>query len=539
MSCSIIAIGGTGIRCLESFVHLCAAGLGPDAVHVVIIDPDASNGNLDRTAQLIRQYQDCHTSLYGTVVQTSDGSLGTHMPFRTRIICGSGKGQEPFTWPVESSSSQPQTLGHFFRSSQFPEDKPLCELFYSQYELNDLAWGVGFRGHASVANPALTAIRNDLDKAPMESLVNEIKRTVANHEYRMFIFASSFGATGAGGFPAISRVIRNLANDQKWPGRERLHVGGALVLPYITFDPPKDVKAGQYAEARLFPLNAQAALQHYERAWQEKCPFDSLYLAGAAKPDRIDRADLGGDSALGGKPQRNPAHVVELLAGLAALDFFSRPIERESASTKARVNVFTIAGHDPNFIDWTDLPDAPFSPEARVLKNVQQRMVAYYTSLACFRDFLWPLIQNSEFERQRRNSAWYYAHFAEGALTSHEALTSFGKLATFVSSFAAPWLWQMYKSSIERPLQLFNEQFLESLYREASPSVERAAISSRVLYDTQNIDRSSTLDNAYTSIWDLLCKTPPPNSGTEAGRFWSMVSAASLQYINRRYRFIR
>jgi len=52
-----IAIGGSGARCLESLVYLCAMGLGPKKLIPFIIDPDIDNGNLSRTLELISKYQ--------------------------------------------------------------------------------------------------------------------------------------------------------------------------------------------------------------------------------------------------------------------------------------------------------------------------------------------------------------------------------------------------------------------------------------------------------------------------------------------------
>ena len=53
----IISIGGTGMRCLESFVHLCAMGMMDDCeIDILTLDTDAENGNRVRVEQLIDQY---------------------------------------------------------------------------------------------------------------------------------------------------------------------------------------------------------------------------------------------------------------------------------------------------------------------------------------------------------------------------------------------------------------------------------------------------------------------------------------------------
>jgi cell division GTPase FtsZ len=53
----VIGIGGTGAKCIESFVQLCAAGLGPKNVDIFLIDIDTENGNLTRTRNTIQDYR--------------------------------------------------------------------------------------------------------------------------------------------------------------------------------------------------------------------------------------------------------------------------------------------------------------------------------------------------------------------------------------------------------------------------------------------------------------------------------------------------
>lgn len=53
----VIAIGGTGMRCLESFVHLCAIGMfDNEEIEILTLDTDQKNGNKGRVERLIEQY---------------------------------------------------------------------------------------------------------------------------------------------------------------------------------------------------------------------------------------------------------------------------------------------------------------------------------------------------------------------------------------------------------------------------------------------------------------------------------------------------
>ena len=53
----VIGIGGTGMRCLEAFTHMCAMGMfDSKEINVLTLDTDFTNGNKQRTEDLIETY---------------------------------------------------------------------------------------------------------------------------------------------------------------------------------------------------------------------------------------------------------------------------------------------------------------------------------------------------------------------------------------------------------------------------------------------------------------------------------------------------
>ena len=53
----VIGIGGTGMRCIEAFIHLCAIGMFDDTdVHLLALDTDKNNGNFTRLKDLKEAY---------------------------------------------------------------------------------------------------------------------------------------------------------------------------------------------------------------------------------------------------------------------------------------------------------------------------------------------------------------------------------------------------------------------------------------------------------------------------------------------------
>ena len=69
-----IGIGGTGAKCIESLIHLCAAGLMPEPareqakeLHVMFVDPDQGNGTLDRAQRVLQEYSTCRRVAAGGI----------------------------------------------------------------------------------------------------------------------------------------------------------------------------------------------------------------------------------------------------------------------------------------------------------------------------------------------------------------------------------------------------------------------------------------------------------------------------------------
>src|SRR5450755_692321 len=113
----LIGIGGTGSKVIESAINLCAAGLGPDKLHIFMIDPDEGNGNLTRTKSLITRYTQLRTSYERTAGNPS---------FKTEIIIPPA--DEPFIWSIFEERNY--TLGKYINYNNLKKTSP---------ELADLA----------------------------------------------------------------------------------------------------------------------------------------------------------------------------------------------------------------------------------------------------------------------------------------------------------------------------------------------------------------------------------------------------------------
>src|SRR4051812_19966003 len=57
------ALGGGGVRTLEALLHLCALGLGPARLRVLVVDPDQANGSAGRALRALNDYRDARAGL--------------------------------------------------------------------------------------------------------------------------------------------------------------------------------------------------------------------------------------------------------------------------------------------------------------------------------------------------------------------------------------------------------------------------------------------------------------------------------------------
>lgn len=323
-----IGIGGTGAKCLESLIHLAAAGMMPDGdLYMLFVDPDTANGSLDSAQQALARHMNCRDSL-----NIGEGSL-----FKTKIISADRTVWTPFEDKAE------QSLGQFFRynSLNAAEDRKrksaarLFDVLYSKQE-RETTLEIGFRGRPSIGSAVMAKTVNLGETEPWRTFRQRIG---SDPEPKVFLAGSIFGGTGAAGFPTIARLISNELSEIN--AQEQATLGGALVLPYFHFVSPDNLEL--QAESEAFLMNTQAALQYYY-LWNRTDDYKAVYLVGSETQTEVDHC-------LGGQRQRNAPHFIELYAALAAIHFF-KDFEAEEAT-----QYFVTARREENALQWSDLPD--------------------------------------------------------------------------------------------------------------------------------------------------------------------------------------
>lgn len=386
----LIGIGGTGSRVLEAFVHCCASGFGPKGrVHLMLIDPDAGNGNLTRTKTLIQQYRTLRAKLKREETNTA---------FQTELVIPDG--DAPFVWSIFEEADQ--TLAKFIGYENLkssPQDKALADvadLLFTQLEL-ETALNEGFRGHPSIgavvmANPPMNAYPFKMLKDNMPSEAGAA---------RVFLVGSIFGGTGAAGFPTLGadKVLKFNPELQTALGENRSKVllGGALVLPYFNFKVDNSKGEKMFVTPQDFPAATKSALHYYN---DKQLAFDQYYFIGDSLGQDV------GNFSTGTASQENRPHYVELASALAAFDFFTQETPKDGAEKS-----YFIASRDTPRISWDDLPltrngDQLASRRVQFRESISEFALFSYTYLTIGRKYL------ALPHKEARNYPWYRDSFS-------------------------------------------------------------------------------------------------------------------------------
>ncbi len=316
MSYYFVSIGGTGAKVMESLTHICIAGLLPEneRLYIAAIDPDVGNGNLERTATALNNF-----NVFQNFSVGNDTTL-----FKNKISI-----VRPFPFNPTGHDKNLDDLTEFYHHNNLPVGK-LYEVLYTKKE-RETTLNEGFRGHPSIGAAVLAKKFDDGSK-----LTAQIEKTIGEGEtVKIFLAGSVFGGTGAAGLPTIARLLRNNLADYA----DRVSIGGVLILPYFSFT-PTDIKDELFARSENFLPNTKAALKYYS---ERENLFDATYFVGDSVMTAVKEFSVGSAN------QRNEAHIVELYCALAATDFYSRPIKSPK--------VFKyICHHERDKFSWSDFP---------------------------------------------------------------------------------------------------------------------------------------------------------------------------------------
>lgn len=301
----IFGIGGTGSRVLKALTMLLASGCKLkndfDTVIPIIIDPDTSNGDLNRTKDILKLYQEIRNQVnepddfFFQEIKTVNELANSSSVINSDCFQFSLNDVDQHTFGQYIGFN---TLDDNYKNSK--DDKNFTRLLYSDKNLNSNL-NVGFKGNPNMGAIVLNQFANSED----------IKRfgQTFNDGDAVFIINSIFGGTGAAGFPLL---LKNLRGNLDLPNSAKIRdaqIGGITYLPYFALNKKDEINSDSFED------KAKIAIDYYNRTIIKQNKINSLYFIG----NRGNTKHF--EYAVGGKEQKNNAHFLEMAGALAIFDF--------------------------------------------------------------------------------------------------------------------------------------------------------------------------------------------------------------------------
>jgi hypothetical protein len=284
----VFGIGGTGSRVIRSLTYLLASGidLNVSTIVPIIIDPDAANGDVNRTIELLKKYQEIRNEIN----QVDDNSF-----FGKEIRNIS----QNFKLNIQHSNRKFKEYIDY--SSLDESNKAMVSMLFSEENL-DAQMEVGFKGNPNIGSVVLNQFQQSDDFKTFASSFQQGDK--------IFIISSIFGGTGASGFPLLLKNIRSAnQNLSNFALLQSARIGAISVLPYFGIKPSED----SAIDKSTFISKTKAALSYYEHGVTNGS-LEAMYYIG-------DNRNKDYDHHIGSFSQKNDAHFIELASALAIIDF--------------------------------------------------------------------------------------------------------------------------------------------------------------------------------------------------------------------------
>ncbi|MDE6097850.1 MAG: hypothetical protein K2G24_03085 [Muribaculaceae bacterium] len=349
---NIIGIGGTGMRCVESFIHLCAMGMFDDTeVNILALDTDIANGNFKRVRELVGNYN-----------KVNGGKALSDTFFSAKINYNEFSpeyGEETtFDSISDYSTAQKRSIG----GNEAFHESDIVDLFLTK-EVRGMSLHHGYRAQTQMGSMlmyhAIIEAAEKVAENPQRpsGLRNFLSYLKEGTKHKVFIFGSVFGGTGASSIPILPEAL-NIAAKLIFSNPDinilnGNYFGSVVLTGYFTFDYRKGGEVS--ADASKFALNSQAALMFYRSDPTVEKTYNRLYLIGRDSSVKLP-SDTGFDT--GGEKQKTPVDYIELLAAFAAYDFFKESKKDKAFERQQDESIFYYMQADENerldFINFTD-----------------------------------------------------------------------------------------------------------------------------------------------------------------------------------------
>ena len=319
----VMGIGGTGMRCIESVIHLCAMGMFDDTeIHLLALDTDVNNGNFGR----LKAVKDAYN-------KAKDGNVNTQSALSNTFFSAKIN-----YYQFSPDYQQNRTFNAVFdyNNTKYNNRKAadLADLVFTKDVENfDLLHGYRAQTHlgSMMMYHSIIAAMEDPRPNDMKTFIAQlISATQSGTTPRVFILGSVFGGTGASSIPIIPKALSDAASIMGNGGANILancYFGSTLLTAYFSFPTPTANQILQekvIASSDKFALNSQAAMMFYDDDTTVESTYQKFYMLGTDNLNWNPMANNPSTSTItGGQAQKNDSHFIELLAACAALDFLN------------------------------------------------------------------------------------------------------------------------------------------------------------------------------------------------------------------------
>ncbi len=320
----VLGIGGTGMRCIESLIHLCAMGMFDDTdIHLLALDTDKNNGNFSR----LKEVKEAYVNSKG--LDKADRVAGKDNFFSANI-----KYYE-FSPNYEQKSTFKKVFNYGDTQYNEREKADLADLVLSE-NVEDFNLRHGYRAQTHLGSMmmyhSIIEAAKSQQNSEMKKFLQELIRASQSGTPKVFILGSVFGGTGASSIPIIPQAISKAAEILSNGAANVLkstYFGSTLLTAYFSFKSPSSGELDNQkiiATSDKFALNSQVAMMFYEDDATVRSTYQKFYMMGTDGLgwDPMQReSDKISETITGGEKQKNDSHYIELLAACAALDFYS------------------------------------------------------------------------------------------------------------------------------------------------------------------------------------------------------------------------
>jgi hypothetical protein len=326
----VIGIGGTGMRCIEAFTHLCAIGMLDNTdVHLLALDTDKDNGNFTRLKNLKEAYIKAK-GINKKQFALKDTFFSANLHY----------------YQFSPDYSRQSTFDSLYDYSQTkrndPQKSAIADLLFTDSGKEfDLKHGYRAQTHlgsmlmyhsilAEAEDSDVTNLKGEGGKTGnIKGFIDELANACQAGNPRVFILGSIFGGTGASSIPIIPKALIEGAKKMGVAiDISSAYFGATLLTSYFSFPSPNATDMASQkviATSDKFALNSQAAMMFYEVDETVKKTYQRFYMMGTDGMDKVRSGGsvVEGKTITGGKDQTNDCHYIELLSAFAAWDFFN------------------------------------------------------------------------------------------------------------------------------------------------------------------------------------------------------------------------